>query len=316
MPENTSSEVLATSTMIVTGCLLTIAFTAVLIHVHREKQSKWLSKEVALFLTAQFFLIVWGCLAFQVFVNGNMPFGCWLFGASVALFYTAFNLSHFFLAEKFMAISEVVPATLEGEEVPPETDTKKTLYWIILILNALFPQALGITTALFYRKFLVAGKDPSEALTSINAWMIVCTKLMQVLSGVGLIWAIIKIRNYFKEKNATDLLDTKMFTFHGMAFGLYLVGTSTTTVFLIIANLDLDSSKKFDNFQYAFFAELLADLVSESLICYIFWQWGINDTPDNQDFPDDRIYPVYTTDMEEDTDLFAIVWNTLLNKRL
>ena len=143
----------------------------------------------------------------------------------------------------------------------------------------------------------------------------VCTKLCAVASGLIVLWAIRSIRTFFKEKDAEDVLDTGALLRHGIAFGLYLFGMCTSTVFLVIYNLD-PTETSFSLFAAFYIADWVGQLISELLLCQIFWQWGTKGTPDDIDLEIEHYETLVVEDINEDEDLMGMIWNSLLRKRL
>lgn len=61
----------------------------------------------------------------------------WLFGIGTGARDLTFNVSHWILAWEYLKISDVVPKVLEGTAVREKT--KPAQYWILMVLNILFP---------------------------------------------------------------------------------------------------------------------------------------------------------------------------------
>ena len=64
-------------------------------------------------------------------------------------------------------------------------------------------------------------------------WVTLCA----IISGVLLIWAVFKIRRFFKVHSATDFIDVPMLLRHAFAFGLYLLSTTAYAIMVMLGNL-------------------------------------------------------------------------------
>lgn len=62
-----------------------------------------------------------------------------------------------------------------------------------------------------------------------------------IISGVMLVGGVFKIRKFFKERKATDQINTPMLMRHAAAFGLYLFSTIVYTTGNMLYDLDPDN---------------------------------------------------------------------------
>ena len=59
---------------------------------------------------------------------------------------------------------------------------------------------------------------------------------------------------------------------------------------------------------------MVGQMLSEVLLCQIFWQWAATSLPD--EIQNDSLPEIRVTFIDEDCDLDVRIWNCLLNKRL
>lgn len=120
-------------------------------------------------------------------------------------------------------MAEEVPCRLEGL---PEPDQKKSscTYWTFLVLNVVFPACEGVAYIWLWTTLYINNKKESDGLEIyfFNA-SVIGTGVLEIISGVLLIQSVGKIRAFFKERDAEDLIDTKVLLLHASAFGIYLV---------------------------------------------------------------------------------------------
>mgnify|MGYP003353146145 CR=1 FL=1 len=117
-------------------------------------------------------------------------------------------------------------------------------------------------------------EKPGPGLTIFKLSVTYSTRLCAITSGVILVNGVLSIRRFFKEKNATDFINTAMLLRHGLAFGLYLVCTSASAIMLLFVNLNPLNPVYFTNFLYVFIADLIGQCLSELFLCEIFWHLG------------------------------------------
>lgn len=246
--------------MLSTGSLMSVAYTVVLTHVLRGSNSKWLIRVIVILLVSQLFLIVFGAAWVKFWVKTDQTFLTdSLIACGIGLYYLFFNLGHFLLADKYGTIAKVVPATLDGQLTEPEPVFGKVTYWLLYASNIVSALSYGLACGLYYGLKEVEGRDVPPWLEwskiGVTYWVRICA----LIAGFVLVWAVIKIRKYFKEKNATDYLNTNMLWRHGISFGLYLATSMATTTALLFVNLhtnDDNFKKYFDIYSGVFIADL------------------------------------------------------------
>ena len=147
---------------------------------------------------------------------------------------TLFNCAHFILAVKYHKVATEAPAIIEGRQVKKPSVCRLIAYWFLLISCVLSGLVDGVVSSLFYSQILINENEPSNELTDIKIvtefWVAFCA----VASGIILIAGVIKIRNFFKDKNAIESINTSTLTRHAVAFGLYLVGVVLWVISLAI----------------------------------------------------------------------------------
>jgi hypothetical protein len=89
-----------------------------------------------------------------------------------------------------------------------------------------------------------------------------------------LVSSVFRIRNFFKAKNAEEVIDTRMLARHAIAFGLYMVSdlvrySSFTLYAFHTSNLQL-----WNLYNWAVCFWMVCSLISNLLLCTIFWDLG------------------------------------------
>lgn len=238
-----------------------------------------------------------------------------MFGFGAGGYYMCFNVGHLILAEKYHNIAVEAPEVLDGKE-PTNKKCRSMTFQSLLFVNIVTAALYGIGGALYYTK-LMYGRTPTPADKIWHDVPLFATRSCTLISGVILVYAVFSIREYFKKKEAIDSLDTAMILRHGLAFGLYLVCSLACTCALIAYATHPDQFAKYLKIVSAFFiVDVIGQVISELLLCQILWQWGTKDVPDKETFENDQAVPLNVIPMDEEEDLEAKIWNSLLKKRL
>ena len=99
----------------------------------------------------------------------------------------------------------------------------KVLFW----LNVLLPLLSGVTVYFVNEDKFVTDKTkevPTQIIV-LNAITIELIGLVQVVTGIILVWGVYKIHAFFKTRNDEDCLDTANLVYHAGSFVLYLLAT-------------------------------------------------------------------------------------------
>lgn len=127
----------------------------------------------------------------------------------------------------------------------------------MFVLNILCGPAKWFAVSYFRTKVLLNGGTLSSFMQVMVPVSFDLAGLCEVVSGVMLIQTVLKIRRYFKERNAEGFINTAALIRHAICFGLYLL--------TIVAYFGTYTLFTFKNtaFTYNFF-----------VIAYLFWATG------------------------------------------
>lgn len=138
---------------------------------------------------------------------------------------------------------------------------------------------------------------------------------LQVYSGVLLIKSVMRIRQFFVKRNASNYIDTGMLLRHAITFGLYI--TTTVVYFGCFCVYTWDSSNeklKHVMWPLGVFYNT-GGTISQLLLVQIFWSLGSKrkaQKPPAMKKP--SIVEVVVEDFDEDAELQANIWNSLCRK--
>ena len=126
----------------------------------------------------------------------------------------------------------------------------------------------GYTLVLFYRIIYIG--DGADAIGTGLKWSKIFAtfwvRICQVASGVILVRGILRIRRFFREQDAEDYINTAMLLRHGIAFSLYLFGTSLTAISLVFFNIWPDDKQVKRVFFTLFTLDFVFEFVSQLLL--------------------------------------------------
>lgn len=143
------------------------------------------------------------------------------------------------------------------------------VYWIGVVLNAIFPIGEGVFGGFLYFYHSVDKVDKKWAGTLFNCSMI-GTSIVQLITCTVLFYAMIKIKRFIEGTSEADQFDIKTMMIHASAFGLYLTSILVFTISYVIYIFKRFGSKKDVEVYYASSIQLILSLVSQCLLCYIF----------------------------------------------
>jgi len=224
-----------------------------------------------------------------------------------------FGVSHFLLAMKFKRMSKAVPALLDGKHPKQNTKCDIIAFWTVIVLSILFP-LLTMLVGIEYRLRELHGYNTGKWILISKNISITGIGLIEVVSGIILVNSVYNIYRYFADRKKTDFIDTGMLLRHAGAYGVYTVCT-----FAYFAALD-----------YALWTDPTVDLInsvaavglpveicsfiSQVLLVLIFKVLGQNlETA----LPEDKssiLSLIIVTEFDEDAELQARMWNSLVNK--
>jgi hypothetical protein len=96
-----------------------------------------------------------------------------------------------------------------------------------------------------------------------------------IISGAILITSLVKIRNFFKENELDDFLNTPMMLRHSFAYGLYLLSTTGACISTMLVDLNGYQSWKLVKIDsIVSISDFFLQFVSQILLCQIVWALG------------------------------------------
>ena len=117
---------------------------------------------------------------------------------AIGLHYALFNLSHFWLADKYHWILKVVPAKLNGKPEPVRTGCDDAIYWTLWSNMVLSGVAYGVAFYGFYYQLWIDGVEPSHFWTELKIWSgTYWVRLCSVVSGIILCVDVFRIKKFY-----------------------------------------------------------------------------------------------------------------------
>jgi hypothetical protein len=129
------------------------------------------------------------------------------------------SIVHYLLAVKYRLMRKRVPTVIEGKPMPIETQTERTVYWVMLALNVISGPLKCYSYNVIFRDGLDAPKDKTDLDVQASFYLVI---ICQLISGVMLVYSVTKIRNFFRDKGAEHFVDTEGLKRHSYCFILYL----------------------------------------------------------------------------------------------
>lgn len=102
--------------------------------------------------------------------------------------------------------------------------------------------------------------------------------LLQMISGVFILYAIYKIKGVLKKGLKSSQINEKNLTFHGVCFSLYLLGLACDAIFWVNYNVQHGKPEAYITFIKAQAASNAVNLLCQLLLCKILWDLGKPDT--------------------------------------
>ena len=101
------------------------------------------------------------------------------------------------------------------------------MFWVLMALNFIMPALEAAVLIPFNNQLLIQGRDPPSPFIDVSAAVVSdAIGLLQIISGVVAVRAIMKIRTFFKENKSIDSVDANIMVLHMAAFTIYLVATA------------------------------------------------------------------------------------------
>lgn len=189
--------------------------------------------------------------------------------------------AHWLLAYYYYKLATDIPNLLEGIQ-PAEQKRicfQKCGYWIGIVINAIGPiftaVTLGICLSLLdsrprnpvTHRPLTGWSNEMKLMYNLQLGGTIFNSLLQIVSGIILIWSINRIRVYLGKNADESGINIKTMIFHAVAFGAYLmanVASVVTFLLYLFASLNAD---KINETTYKFYMDLYSN--TQTLVCYV-----------------------------------------------
>lgn len=181
-----------------------------------------------------------------------------------------FNVSHWLFAFEYYTISRFMPFVVEGLQIPSEMVAKdKVVYVAILSLNLLIPLAEA-TSLLIYNL-----NDERTRLETIGMiTMRVAVGVLQIVSGVFLGYAILKVKRYLSDKEGSHV-NARILAVFSVMFGLYMVCVVVYNVFwCLYYKTNGQSTQSLTNLFVVWIVCVACSMLAQICLCAIFCMFG------------------------------------------
>lgn len=159
--------------MLITGVILLVCNSVVLVHIRLGNKNKWLTWVVCLLLVSNFGNLLMAYSYQTLFVERiYTPLNCAAIGLGDATKFWGFSISHFLLADKYRTISKKMPAIFDGKPEVPPTRTENFIWWALFVWNFVSPWMLGFFSFIYANIVYVKGEPGPPALLRFNASLI------------------------------------------------------------------------------------------------------------------------------------------------
>lgn len=222
-----------------------------------------------------------------------------------------FNVSHWELAWIYRKIAVDSPKILLDLPVDEEYERKqKKIYWYVMVLNVIFPILSGIYYAIYENELIINMNVAPLGKTIIVNILVDIVGILQINSGVVLIWSVLSVRSFFKENEAAAVINPSQMMIHAGAFGIYLIGIIVFYgTWVLRTDMDRNQVPKIAKLGESFF--LIANFVSQLILVAIFWNLGrkVNFIPDNESEYLNTESALNEQDFDEEAELQMRIWN-------
>jgi hypothetical protein len=177
---------------------------------------------------------------------------------------------------------------------------------VLYVLNVICP-LLGLLIYLVYWDTLFFGSGTLTLLQEVALnFVINSIGVLQIISGVFLISSVFTIREFFKSKDASEVINTSNMILHAGAFGLYLLAD---VVYYIAMDLNViwpENPQVVRFFDDACVFFIFANFMAQLLLVVIFWDLGRKELAVDDD---DSAVNLVTGEFDEEAELQARIWN-------
>jgi hypothetical protein len=171
----------------------------------------------------------------------------------------------------------------------------------------LAPTAYGVCNFVRNRARFILGIKPDPFWTTFSNCCVQTVGVLQIVSGLILVWSTISIHRFFKARNQTDYINTPMLLRHAAAYALYLLSSMFYFGSLFVYILSPFSAKASTVFLYSVVIFMFAQMISELLLMTIFWDLG-----KALELEESFVSEIEAVDFDEDAELQARMWNHLV----
>ena len=98
--------------------------------------------------------------------------------------------------------------------------------------------------------------------------------IVQIVTGVFLVWSVFKIRAFFKSRNDVECIDTRSLMYHAVSFVLYL---ATTILYYTAGVMYAINYDRLNRFLISVIIWRFGNLISLLLLSVILWRLGEKD---------------------------------------
>lgn len=133
-----------------------------------------------------------------------------------------FNWSHFLLAFKYRHIARTVPYKIQQKEPPKENQCQKVTYCLFYALVFIGPLIQAPSSFFFRKSQLIDRKPPTKlnALILDIGWDL--CGVSEISSGIILVQNVWNIKQFFIDQDAEDYINLSELLKHAAAFSLYM----------------------------------------------------------------------------------------------
>jgi hypothetical protein len=117
-------------------------------------------------------------------------------------------------------------------------------------------------------QYFFAHGDYSTILDTIASICFLLMNSLLIISGVILVTTVFAIRQFYKQRNAIDVLDTGVLVRHASAFALFLIAVLIYSIAFAIADM-MPTKLTIEIYYYSFVFYAITDFISQVLLCTI-----------------------------------------------
>lgn len=175
------------------------------------------------------------------------------------------------------------------------------MYGVGIVLNAIFPVCEGVFSIWLLIIWDATTQTPQPLENCLSA-SIICTSLVQIIAGITLISAILKIQKYLKN-NGKNQVNNQLLTLHSVSFFLFMISIVVLAVSeVIMIHKDFNPKESRFSLITAIITKCVS-FVSQIILCVIIWQLSNQHKLDGE---------VETAEFDEEAALQARLWNQFI----